>query len=181
MKLYTKTGDSGLTGLIGGTRISKNDLRIEAYGTIDELNSFVGLLTTYDILEKELLFLRYIQNHLFSIGSHLATDRNRVNLPKAAIISDQDVSLIETEIDTLDGFLPELTAFILPGGTQASSFSHICRTIARRAERRIIEVSNLYDVDSQVIVFVNRLSDYFFALARYLNVDNGQKEIYWKI
>ena len=181
MKLYTKTGDSGLTGLIGGTRIAKNDLRIEAYGTIDELNSFVGLLTTYELSDSDISFLRFVQNHLFSIGSHLATDRDKVNLASASIISAEDVAFVENEIDRLDSFLPELTSFVLPGGNQASSFSHICRTIARRAERRIIDVNNLYCVDSHVIVFVNRLSDYFFALSRYLIVEKGEKEIYWKI
>jgi len=180
MKLYTKTGDNGQTGLIGGTRVPKNDVRLEAYGTVDELNSFIGLLTTCSIHEDEILILRYIQNKLFAIGSQLATDTTKVELNSASILDESSVLLIENEIDRLDEKLPELTSFILPGGSQAAAFCHICRTITRRAERRLFDMSSVYCVDSKVFVFFNRLSDYFFVLSRFLNFNSGCEEIYWK-
>jgi cob(I)alamin adenosyltransferase len=181
MKLYTKTGDEGLTGLLGGTRIKKNDLRIEAYGTIDELNSFIGFLLNQELLENEKEFLYFIQNQLFIIGSNLATDREKIDLPKVSIVSEDEIRRIEAEIDKLDSQLPELNSFILPGGVTSASISHICRTITRRAERRIVEIGNNYYVDIQIIIFINRLSDYFFVLSRYLNLKAGNKEICWKI
>jgi len=180
MKLYTKTGDKGETGLIGGTRVPKNDVRIEAYGTIDELNSFIGLLTTYQIPEIDLLFLRTIQNNLFSIGSYLATDTTKVSLHQVSILKSESISLIENEIDRLDASLPVLSSFILPGGSQTGAFSHICRTISRRAERRLLDVNGFYMLDNQISIYVNRLSDYFFALSRYLTLTEGAEEICWK-
>jgi cob(I)alamin adenosyltransferase len=180
MKLYTKTGDKGETGLIGGTRVPKNDVRIEAYGTIDELNSFIGLLTTYQIPEIDLLFLRTIQNNLFSIGSYLATDTTKVGLHQVSILKSESISLIENEIDRLDASLPVLSSFILPGGSQTGAFSHICRTISRRAERRLLDVNGFYMLDNQISIYVNRLSDYFFALSRYLTLTEGAEEICWK-
>jgi len=180
MKLYTKTGDNGLTGLIGGTRVSKNDIRIEAYGTVDELNTFIGLLTTDSILEADLLFLRQIQNTLFAIGSHLATDTSKVNLLDASIINEDSITKIELEIDRLDSFLPILTSFILPGGSKSSALSHVCRTITRRAERRIFDMKTVYEIDNQILIFLNRLSDYFFVLSRYLNYLANCEEICWK-
>lgn len=180
MKLYTKTGDNGQTGLIGGTRVSKNDIRIEAYGTVDELNTFIGLLTTYPIPDIDLLFLRDIQNTLFAIGSHLATDTTKVNLLDASIIHEDSITNIEQEIDRLDSFLPDLTSFILPGGSQASALSHVCRTITRRAERRIFDMKTLYEIDNQILIFLNRLSDYFFVFSRYLNKISNCEEICWK-
>jgi len=180
MKLYTKTGDRGETGLIGGTRVPKNDVRIEAYGTIDELNSFIGLLTTYQIPEIDLLFLRTIQNNLFSIGSYLATDTTKVGLHQVSILKSESISLIENEIDRLDASLPVLSSFILPGGSQTGAFSHICRTISRRAERRLLDVNGFYMLDNQISIYVNRLSDYFFALSRYLTLTEGAEEICWK-
>jgi cob(I)alamin adenosyltransferase len=180
MKLYTKTGDKGETGLIGGTRVAKNDVRLDAYGTVDELNSFIGLLTTYSITENELSFLRFIQNKLFSVGSHLATDINIVALNPASIITENDIEQIEKQIDYLDTFLPSLSSFILPGGSQQGSICHICRTITRRAERRIFDMNERYKVDNHIIMFLNRLSDYFFALSRYLTLNSGGEEISWK-
>src|SRR5665647_1730303 len=169
MKLYTKTGDNGHTGLIGGTRVAKNDIRIEAYGTVDELNSYIGMLTTYGIPEIDLIFLRQIQNILFTIGSHLATDISKVNLLQESVLNSNSIAQIELEIDRLDSNLPNLTSFILPGGSQASAMSHICRTITRRAERRIFDMKMIYTIDNQILVYLNRLSDYFFAFSRYLN------------
>jgi cob(I)alamin adenosyltransferase len=180
MKLYTKTGDKGQTALIGGTRVSKNDIRIEAYGTVDELNTFIGLLTTYEIPTEDLTFLRSIQNNLFVIGSHLATDVTKVELKKESILSINSIDDIEKQIDRLDAILPELTSFILPGGSRVGALSHICRTITRRTERRLFDMNNIYKIDNQILVYFNRLSDYFFALSRYLTISSGAKEIYWK-
>ena len=180
MKLYTKTGDKGQTGLIGGTRVDKNDVRLEAYGTVDELNSFIGLLTTYSISDSEISFLRFIQNKLFAIGSQLATDTTKVELNSASIIDEKSIFAIENEIDRLDALLPELTSFVLPGGSQAASLSHVCRTVTRRAERRLFDMNNVYYVDSYVFMYFNRLSDYFFVLSRFHNLNSGCEEIYWK-
>jgi len=180
MKLYTKTGDKGQTGLIGGTRVAKNDVRLEAYGTIDELNSFIGLLTTHSIPEIDVLFLRKIQHLLFTIGSHLATDTSKVPYHSASILAEADIESIELEIDRLDANLPPLNAFILPGGSPAGALSHICRTIARRAERRIFDMNIDYVIDNKIFMYVNRLSDYFFALSRHLTILENGKEICWK-
>ncbi|MFM2292022.1 MAG: hypothetical protein RIS29_1835 [Bacteroidota bacterium] len=181
MKVYTKTGDKGTTGLIGGTRVDKNDIRLEAYGTIDELNSHIGVLSTYEMADDNLNFLRFVQNKLFSIGSHLATDRNKVNLHTASIIDQQTILLIESEIDRLDSGLPELNYFILPGGSRAGAYAHVCRTVARRAERCTYDVIlQKYEIENEVLVFLNRLSDYFFVLSRYLTFISGGQEIYWK-
>lgn len=180
MKLYTKTGDKGQTSLIGGTRVAKNDVRLDAYGTVDELNSFIGLLTTYSIPEKDKQFLRLIQNRLFTVGSQLATDTTKEELQKLFLLSEVDITSIENEIDRLDEFLPPLSSFILPGGSQIGALCHICRTITRRAERRIFDMNDIYVVDSQIIIFFNRLSDYFFALSRFFTLDAGGEEICWK-
>ena len=180
MKLYTKTGDSGQTGLLGGTRVPKNDIRIEAYGTVDELNSFIGLLTAEEIPTLDLNFLRIIQRNLFSIGSYLATDQEKMELKPDSILKAEIIEQIENEIDRLDENLPELTEFILPGGSKTGALSHICRTISRRAERRLFDMNFIYEVDSQILVYFNRLSDYFFALSRYLTSISGAEEIYWK-
>jgi len=179
MKIYTKTGDQGETGLIGGTRVSKSDVRIEAYGTIDELNSFLGLLASYEALSTELITLETIQHRLFVIGSYLATDTNMTKIAEVSIIRSNDIEKIEQEIDKMNAVLPELRAFILPGGCIEASFCHICRTISRRAERRIVEVSKFYTIDNHVIIYTNRLSDYFFTLARYISLKIGAKEILW--
>lgn len=180
MKIYTKTGDKGETGLIGGTRVSKSDIRIEAYGTIDELNSFVGLLASYPALASEKETLEHIQHRLFVIGSYLATDTNKAQISEFSVIKDNDIRKIESKIDRMNLILPELTAFILPGGSIEGSFCHVCRTISRRAERRIIDLENLYETDNQIKVYINRLSDYFFVLARYVSLKIGAKEILWK-
>ena len=180
MKIYTKTGDQGMTGLVGGTRVQKNDVRIEAYGTVDELNSLIGWLASYEMMEFESEFLSGIQHLLFSIGSNLATDRTKIELNSASIISDEDILKIENEIDRLGEDLPELRAFILPGGTQEGSLCHVCRTVSRRAERRILDISNDYNIDNQIVKYINRLSDYFFVLSRYVTIRKGGEEILWK-
>ena len=180
MKLYTKTGDKGQTGLIGGSRVPKNDIRIEAYGTVDELNSYIGLLTTYPIPDEDRLFLRIIQTNLFTIGSYLATDTTKISLQQASILKNDSIEQIETEIDRIDAKLPALESFVLPGGSKTGAICHVCRTVTRRAERRIFDVAGLYEVDNQILVYFNRLSDYFFALSRYFTIENEGEEIYWK-
>jgi len=180
MKLYTKTGDKGETGLIGGTRVPKNDVRLEAYGTVDELNSFVGMLTTYEMPDEDRLFLRLIQNNLFVVGSFLATDLTKVELKSESVFKSENIEKIEHEIDRLDSKLSNLSSFVLPGGVQSAAASHICRTIARRAERRLFDMKNTYNIDNQILVYFNRLSDYFFVLSRHLIYWNNAEEIYWK-
>lgn len=180
MKIYTKSGDKGTTGLIGGTRVPKNDIRLEAYGTVDELNSFIGLLITYPLDETNKVFLSEIQNKLFSIGSYLATDTSKTDINAASFLKETDITHIENEIDRLNVNLPLLQNFILPGGSQAGAVSHICRTVSRRAERNIYNVKSMYDVDIHIFEYINRLSDYFFVLSRYINISVDAKEICWK-
>lgn len=179
MKIYTKTGDGGQTGLIGGTRVHKNDLRIEAYGTVDELNAHIGMLSTYNIIPaSEMQLLSAIQNQLFVIGSYLATDREKADAKKF-ITSDDAIILIEKHIDAINEQLPALTKFILPGGGKAGAQCHICRTVARRTERRITQLQEIYNIDIQIIKYINRLSDYFFTLSRLLNQAEGKEEKCW--
>ena len=177
--VYTKTGDKGTTSLVGGTRVPKTHIRLEAYGTVDELNSNLGLLNTYLQNEDERDFILGIQHKLFVIGSHLATDQEKTRLKPASIISAGDIESIEREIDKLDGQLPELRAFILPGGSRGAAVCHICRTVCRRAERRILALSETTTVSSEVLAFVNRLSDYLFVLSRKINFDEQNNEIFW--
>lgn len=180
MKIYTKTGDDGKTGLIGGTRVPKNDNRIEAYGTVDELNSFLGLLASYNLLKTEKYFLEKIQHRLFAIGSYLATDTTKTGVNEVSIIHENDIFEIEKEIDKLNENLPKLTNFILPGGSIEGSTCHICRTVSRRAERRILSLTDMYVIDIEIIKYINRLSDYFFILSRHITLSGGCKEIIWK-
>lgn len=180
MKIYTKTGDKGLTGLIGGTRIPKNDVRIEAYGTVDELNAQIGYLISYHLPQKEEEYLQEIQNLLFNIGANLATDTTKVAPEMRLSIHQEDVTKIESEIDRLYDQLPPLSNFILPGGSREGAVCHICRTISRRAERRILDLAQSHEIDNLTLIYINRLSDYFFALSRYLTLQNQGKEIYWK-
>lgn len=180
MKIYTKTGDAGQTSLIGGTRVSKSDIRIEAYGTVDELNSHIGYLMCYPTLSVQKNVLEQVQHKLFVIGSYLATDAGVVEVSSKSIIHDADIVLLESEMDKMSTQLPELLAFILPGGSFETSFCHICRTVSRRAERKIIQMSVDYNVDNQIVKYVNRLSDYFFILSRFVTLQRNEKEILWK-
>lgn len=181
MKIYTKTGDKGQTGLIGGSRVSKNNPRLEAYGTIDELNSFIGILNTHQLPEQTTDFLQSIQHHLFVIGSNLATDQQRTTLKSASIVEEQDIVELENEIDRMEATLPKLTNFILPGGAAGGAFAHVCRTITRRAERRILDlIQTDIEIDPLILKYINRLSDYFFTLSRYITVNEGYEEILWK-
>ncbi|MDR2954064.1 MAG: cob(I)yrinic acid a,c-diamide adenosyltransferase [Prevotella sp.] len=176
--VYTKTGDKGTTSLVGGKRVSKTHIRLEAYGTTDELNSFVGFLIQQIENEHDLETLSYIQHKLFTIGSYLATETEAVSPKAASIITEGDISHIESEMDAIDNDLPPLKQFVLPGGSESASRAHLCRTIARRAERCIYRVKEEYPVDDNILMFINRLSDYFFLLARKESNKKG-KEIYW--
>lgn len=178
-KIYTKSGDKGKTSLVGGTRVKKTHIRLEAYGTIDELNSFIGWLNCEVKDEEPNRFLSYLQHKLFTVGSFLATETEQISPKAASIITDDDIAKIEKEIDRMDNNLPKLTRFVLPGGNEAASRAHICRTISRRAERKVYRVAEEFPVDSSVLKFLNRLSDYFFVLARYESNKTG-KEIYWE-
>lgn len=176
--VYTKTGDKGTTALVGGTRVPKSHVRLDAYGTIDELNSFVGLLICQITDPDVLKVLSFIQQKLFTVGSYLATETEAISPKAASIITDENIKLLESEMDRMDGELPPIRQFILPGGSESSCRAHICRTVARRAERCIYRVKNEYPVEDNIIIFVNRLSDYFFILARTEGVKQG-KEIFW--
>lgn len=177
MKIYTKTGDNGTTGLFGGKRIPKDDLRIEAYGTVDELNSFIGLLNSNFNEATQNYFLSEVQKRLFTIGSNLASDpEKRMITPD---ITDEDIQLLENAMDTMDQLLEPLKNFILPGGDTAISYAHVCRTICRRAERRVITLDRASIVDPKIIIYLNRLSDYFFVLSRYIGHSKDIPEIPW--
>lgn len=182
MKIYTKTGDKGLTSLIGGTRIEKFDPRIDAYGTIDELNAFIGLLVTnLNNKSAHIPFLQNIQQCLFDVGGYLATDSEKYNAKKfLAKIDDDFIQSIENEIDSIGSDLPALKSFIVPSGTKASVISHICRTVTRRAERKILILNKNITVNNNCLIFINRLSDYFFVLSRKLNFESGIEEFYLK-
>ncbi len=178
-KIYTKTGDKGQTALIGGKRVAKYHLRIETYGTIDELNSFVGLLRDQDISQAYKDVLLKIQENLFCLESLVAADEGSegYDLP---MVNDTDVEVLEKQIDLMNEELPELTNFILPGGHQASSLAHVCRTVCRRAERLLTKLMEEYEVDLYLVRYLNRLSDYFFVLARKIALDNNIGDQIWK-
>ena len=180
MKIYTKTGDQGKTSLFGGRRISKDDLRIEAYGCIDELNSHIGLLCSSILLPDLKIKLQRIQSYLFVIGSNLAADPEKSDL-KIPGLNQEQTQFLESEIDAMESHLSPLRFFILPGGDTLCAQSHLCRTVCRRAERRTVSLSQLESVDAQILIYLNRLSDFFFVLARYLAHLNNSEEIYWKI
>ena len=179
MKIYTKTGDKGTTSLVGGTRVPKTHIRLEAYGTVDELNSNLGLLITYLLDGKDKDFLQQVQDRLFAVGFHLATDREKMELKEASIISSEQVEMVEREIDRLDTLLPPLSAFILPGGSRGAAVCHVCRTVCRRAERRILALAEQVEISSELLAYVNRLSDYLFVLSRKMNQDDKKGEIFW--
>ena len=177
--VYTKTGDRGTTSLVGGTRVSKTHIRLEAYGTVDELNSHLGFLITFLSDEHDKLFLQKVQDRLFAVGSYLATDRERTRLKDASIITPEQVETIEHDIDRLDDTIPPFSAFVLPGGCRGAAVCHICRTVCRRAERRILTLAEQADISSELLAYVNRLSDYLFVLSRKMNQDEKKEEIFW--
>jgi cob(I)alamin adenosyltransferase len=178
MKIYTKTGDKGLTSLIGGTRVPKYHLRIESYGTVDELNSYIGLIRDQDIAVHDKDILKQIQDRLFTIGSSLAADpeKSKMILPDLQMT---DVELLEQEMDSMNEQLPELRHFILPGGSNAISFCHIARCICRRAERITVQLASESAVDEKVNIYLNRLSDYLFTLGRKIGNETNVPENQW--
>lgn len=181
MKIYTKTGDCGQTSLVGGQRVSKTCARLESYGTVDELNSQIGLLITYCKDQTDIDFLIEVQNALFVLGGYLATDNSQREVRTFNIVTPEMVEAIEQQIDAINAILPPFRHFILPGGGRAAAVAHVCRTVCRRAERRILALCEEgAEVDTQVIAYINRLSDYLFVLARKLNLDEKHAEIIWQ-
>lgn len=185
MKIYTKTGDKGTTALYGGTRVPKHHIRIESYGTVDELNSYIGLVRDQEMNAHYKDLLTQIQERLFTLGAILATDpekeklksgKERLNIPK---IDEDDIQLLETEMDRMNESLPPMTHFVLPGGHPTVSYCHITRTICRRAERLTTLLNEQEPIDSLVLKYLNRLSDYLFVLARKLTYDLQLEEIKW--
>lgn len=185
MKVYTKTGDKGTTALFGGTRVPKHHIRIESYGTVDELNSHIGLIRDQEIDVHYKAVLEKIQDRLFTLGAILATDpekailksgKERLNIPK---ITETDIEFIENEIDEMEKALPPMTHFVLPGGHTTVSYCHIARCVCRRAERLSVHLHELEPTDERVLSYLNRLSDYLFVLARKLTLDLNAEEVKW--
>ena len=185
MKIYTKTGDKGTTALFGGTRVPKHHSRIESYGTIDELNSHIGLIRDQAIDPIHKKVLMEIQDRLFTVGAILATDpekttlkngKDRLNIPK---ISESDIKLLEDNMDNMNAALPPMTNFVLPGGHQTVSFCHIARTVCRRAERLASHLNDMEPFQPETLMYINRLSDYLFVLARKLSHELQAEEIKW--
>lgn len=175
MKIYTKTGDEGKTGLYSGKRLSKAHPRVEAYGTVDELNAFLGLLRDHvddEAISAELLAQ---QHHLFALGAAMADDRpgQAYKLPEDAVTN------LEVRMDAMNESLPKMTHFILPGGAPVLSYAHLCRTVCRRAERRTVELAEAVEMDKSIIIYLNRLSDYFFVLGRFLAQVENIEEVKW--
>jgi cob(I)alamin adenosyltransferase len=179
-KVYTKTGDHGETSIIGGIRVKKSCERLEAYGTVDELSSHLGLLASMlpDGEDKDLIIR--IQNNLFSVCSNLATDQSQTPLYDSARLPDGEIQVLEHKVDEIMNLLPERQGFILPGGTQAAAQAHVCRTVCRRAERRIVALSEVAQISPETLQYVNRLSDYLFVLAKKINFNTGVSEIIWQ-
>ena len=185
MKIYTKTGDEGTTSLFGGTRVKKYNLRIESYGTVDELNSYIGLIKDQEIASYIKTSLLKVQNELFTLGAMLATPpeketlksgKERLNIPK---IDENSILFLENEIDKMEEELPQMTHFILPGGHQAVSFCHVARCVCRRAERLSVELNDQEAINNDILKYLNRLSDYLFVLARKLTKDLEVAELKW--
>ncbi len=178
MKVYTGKGDRGETGLYGGKRVPKNSPRIEAYGIVDELNSFVGLAITETADKNVKALLLKIQNQLFTVGSDLATPEEKKQESDGTPV--EFYSNIEKEIDKFEAKLEELKNFILPGGSKSSAHLHVCRTVARRAERAVVSLKNSVEIGNNILIFLNRLSDLFFVLARYENQVSGNPDVKWE-
>lgn len=185
MKIYTKTGDKGTTALFGGTRVPKHHIRIDSYGTVDELNSHIGLIRDQEIDPRSKEILVHIQDRLFTVGAVLATDpekmtlkngKDRLNIPR---VDEEDIVLLETEMDKMNDHLPPMTHFVLPGGHTTVSYCHIARCVCRRAERLATALYELEPFDEHTLKYLNRLSDYLFVLARKLSNDLQADEIKW--
>lgn len=179
MKIYTKTGDEGTTSLFGGKRVSKADLRIDAYGTIDELNSWIGVMRDQPVNQSRLELLAEIQDRLFTIGSILATepDNKKVKIPA---LVETDIELLEKQMDVMDAQLPAMRHFVLPGGHSSVSFGQVARTVCRRAERLVIALNQIEKVDPLVIKYLNRLSDFLFMLCRSMAFELKAPETPWQ-
>jgi cob(I)alamin adenosyltransferase len=178
-KIYTKTGDEGFTSLIGGSRIKKDHEKIEAYGTVDELNAWLGVLADAPENQNRIFVLKEIQDRLFTIGSDLAAEAS-LNKNKLPDLLETDVAFLENEIDEMNVHIPALRAFVLPGGHPTASFAHVARTVCRRAERQIIKLATLEEVNPLVIKYLNRLSDFLFVLSRKIIHEQKASEIEWK-
>jgi cob(I)alamin adenosyltransferase len=178
MKIYTKTGDKGQTSLIGGTRVPKYHIRIESYGTVDELNSYIGLIADQEQASTSRMFLREIQDRLFTLGSLLAEDigNSKMKLPQ---LNNVDVEALEQAIDAMNEQLPNLKSFILPGGHTTVSYCHVARCICRRTERLVVNLANEVTLDTTIAIYLNRLSDYLFTLARYIAYQLNIPDIEW--
>ena len=184
MKVYTKTGDKGTTALLGGIRVSKDHIRINAYGTVDELNSGIGLIRCYNIGDELNEILIKIQTMLFYLGSELATPADKMTLANGKsrlpkLIQETDINQLENWIDRMEEGLPPLRHFILPGGNYGSSHAHICRCICRRAERICVSLNEVEQIREEPVKYLNRLSDFFFVLARKISNDAGHQDIQW--
>ena len=179
--VYTRTGDQGTTGLVGGTRIKKSDSRIHLYGEVDELNSYIGLGLSFLDSSFDKLFLQQIQSSLFDLGSNLACEKEKRAQFKLPQIKASWIEKLETEIDQMDSQLLPLKHFILPGGSSAAAAFHVCRTVCRRIERQMVDFEDQHpgEVPENALEYINRLSDYFFILSRYLNSSNKIDETQW--
>ena len=177
--IYTGGGDKGTTALVGGFRVPKTHPRLEAYGTIDELNSHIGLLMAETNDPETLDTLRFVQHKLFTVGSYLATDPTKTEFRIESRVTPEAIHHIESAIDRIDARLPRLNAFVLPGGNHASAQAHVCRTVCRRAERRIYSLTEEAEVEDPVLIFMNRLSDLLFVIARNECVIRGDDEVIW--
>ena len=180
MKIYTKTGDDGTTGLFGGKRVAKFSARIEAYGTVDELNAVIGVALTHDLHEKVSEPLQYISSLLFTVGSDLATPQEATQKSSVPAIKEEHVDFLEHWIDAYQEHLPTLRNFILPGGSPGGAHLHLARTVCRRAERAIVALKQEEEINPIIIRFINRLSDYLFVAARFVNAKEGFDDIEWK-
>ena len=179
-KVYTRTGDHGETSLVGGVRIKKSHIRLEAYGTVDELSAHLGMLVAMMKQGEERDFVISVQNNLFSVCTHLATDQSQTPLYPSAHLADGETQKLEQHIDNLIKQLPERQGFILPGGVPAAAQAHICRTVCRRAERRMAALAEEAQTGPEMLAYVNRLSDYLFVLAKTINFNEGKSEIIWE-
>jgi len=178
VKIYTRTGDGGDTGLFGGGRVRKHHIRVEAYGTVDELNSWLGVIRTYPLPEQAGRWLETIQNDLFRLGADLATPAE-AHPERAVRLEPAAVAALEQAIDTMDVDLPPLASFILPGGTPGAAVLHVARTVCRRAERVAVALADVEAVNPAAIMYLNRLSDFLFTLARWVNLQAGESEVRW--
>lgn len=179
-KVYTRTGDKGTTSLVGGVRIKKSSPRLEAYGTVDELSAHLGLLAAMLPEGTERDNIIRVQNNLFNVCTHLATDQSQTPLYPSAHLAEGETEFLEQEVDRMMQLLPERQGFILPGGTQAAAQAHVARTVCRRSERRIATLAEEAEVGDDIQRYVNRLSDYLFVLAKIINFNSGQTEIIWQ-